>query len=39
VNKRRGKTPERGAIRHLVNDAPLAVQPYTRNRGAQDISG
>ena len=34
-NKRRGKTPKRGAVGHLVNDAPLAVQPYTRARGAQ----
>ena len=26
-NKRRGKTPKRGAVGHLVNDAPLAIQP------------
>src|SRR5208282_4314881 len=26
-NKRRGKTPKRGAVGHLVNDATLAIQP------------
>jgi hypothetical protein len=34
-NKRRGKTPKRGAVGHLVNDAPLAIQPYTRTWGVQ----
>ncbi len=37
--KRREKTPKRGAVGHLVNDAPLAIQPYTRTRAAQVISG
>ena len=38
-NKRRGKTPERGAVGHLVNDAPLAIPTYTRTRDAQGKSG
>lgn len=38
-NKRRGKTPKRGAVGHLVNNAPLAIQPYTRTRDAQGKSG
>ena len=38
-NKRREKTPKRGAVGHLVNDAPLAIQRYTRTRNTQVISG
>ena len=37
-NKRRGKTPKRGAVGHLVNNAPLANPTYTRTRDTQGES-
>lgn len=38
-NKRRGKTPERGAVGHLINNTPLAMPTYTRTRDTQGKSG
>lgn len=38
-NKRRGKTPKRGAVGHLINNTPLAMPTYTRTRDAQGKSG